>query len=775
MPSSGLTDLGRPHGQNGIFPSQSRTDGHWNREAPILSTGFSNVPNLSTTEEVNSRGLPSLGFFSEAFRTELKAPREDKATIRHSPRKDSSSIPTNSHYTSQQNGFTTPALVRDPVAHALQRPVAEQIGPQALVSSAPSIVEQPVDNKEVRVDQLSEHVSPTTRVDSAANTPSRRQLPSQSQVNPLPTDSGFQNRENTPVAKLSGHTPGSLPPLSTTQMSMAEKLFQSRQVSLSGSVTTQTRPGQPAAEDLGKQEVHLSYQASGLLGPSQSQLKGGQSIAEAMFRLRQDSAMVRGPSLPQNIPVATHSSSRQDSTHIPPQQVPTTPMPSQLKINHPALAELLSSPSAQAQPLISREPLANNHPREQDAKSFRIADNGIDQHGERLGDVKVTSSLRPSSAAPQPQMSNKVHDVRGYNRPINVQPLVSTSTTMATLEAPVQTQRATPPSQPPAGYPSNGKPEYASMTTSTNHFSVKSGLQAAQEANSSHDKKTYNPSSAMPSYTSTSQPRRGQQIAADTGGLPDPIPEPIDTRSRYQGQASSSTMAQSTLPLPGSRHHHTASLPVTLGTSVQKSHQKENVPRSATPTQTQYTASSLQIPGTSAGQQASRSNVSLHRAPSEETILMTPSSLAQSLMLQPSVSRQSATPSTSSQNARKGVFNIFRRTTAPPPESSQKLEFWQPGPSAHTPDSSPGHSKGRETAKGQKQSAHTPPKPMSGVPLSSVASPPVQIPHKKDDSRKGFHPDVFTPFRLVASRRHRAISVASLEAQDGTAVRDLVQ
>lgn len=763
--------------------SHPRADRQWNVEPPIPSTGPSYIPNPSTYEEVNSRKPPSLGFFSDTFRTVLNPSREDRVTSRHSPRKDSSSIPPTSNSIAQQTGSVTPTSVRNPVAHIRQRGVADHGGPQAPALSDPLIIDQTTDNKERKANHLnSEHATPLNREDPVANISSRRQLSYPPNVNHPPvTESGSQNREDTSAAKTSGHTSGVLPPPSQSgvQMSMAEKLFQSRQASHSAPVSIQTKPTQAASENLHqtKQEpttVHPSYQAFSLLGPSQSQLKGGQSMAENMFRSRQDSNTVRESSLPQTIPVAVHSMSRPDYiTQVPSQQTTTTSPSSQPRINHPALAELLSSPPAQIQSTMPKETPVENHLKEQDTKGLRVVDTGTEQHGEALVDVKATPFLRPSSTVPQPQMSNKAPDPRAYNRPNNIQPLVSTGPTSSTLEAPVQTQRGTLPLNPPSGYSS--KPDSASTPMTINNLPVRNVVQAAQEFNSSHDKRAHNISSTMPTQASTSQARRGQQTAPDSSPLSHPMPEPKDGRSRYQVQAVYSTASQAAPAPLASRHHHTASLPVTLGASVQKSHQKENVPRSAAPTQTHYPTASFQIPATTSGQHASRSNVSLHRTASEETILMTPSSLAQSLMLQPTVSRQSATPSTSSQNARKGIFNIFRRTTGQPPESSQKLESWQPGPSAYTPDSSPGHSKGRETGKEPKQSAHTPPKPISSAVPPASATQPVQIPLKSDANRRGFHPDVFTPFRLVASRRNRAISVASLEAQDGTAVCGLVQ
>lgn len=62
----------------------------------------------------------------------------------------------------------------------------------------------------------------------------------------------------------------------------------------------------------------------------------------------------------------------------------------------------------------------------------------------------------------------------------------------------------------------------------------------------------------------------------------------------------------------------------------------------------------------------------------------------------------------------------------------------------------------------------------SSLPYPRKLGQPVQIPVMNDTSDEGFHPHIFTPFRFLASRGGGALSVASLDMQDGIVVRDLV-
>lgn len=161
------------------------------------------------------------------------------------------------------------------------------------------------------------------------------------------------------------------------------------------------------------------------------------------------------------------------------------------------------------------------------------------------------------------------------------------------------------------------------------------------------------------------------------------------------------------------------------------------------------------------------------RIPSEESLLMTPSSLAPS-MLKPSISRSSipASVSSSQQETRKkgGFLGMFRSKASqqpPPPPQPQ-----QPTPQAYEVWNPPGRDPPR--AKNGPPKRVTLPPESDTKPLSSrvKAPPPIEIPNQKPSvsERKSPNSKVFTPFRYLTSKRNRTMSAASAEAVDGTAV-----
>jgi len=128
---------------------------------------------------------------------------------------------------------------------------------------------------------------------------------------------------------------------------------------------------------------------------------------------------------------------------------------------------------------------------------------------------------------------------------------------------------------------------------------------------------------------------------------------------------------------------------------------------------------------------------------------MTPSSLARSVMLKPTVSRQSVTPSISSQKG-TGLFTMFRSRT--PAQPRPQYEIWHPNASSKTPD--PNVASSDTLPEQKKTSAPTP------VPVTSA---PIAIERSSQKSK------IFTPFRYLTTKRNRTVSLVSVEAQDGTA------
>ena len=207
------------------------------------------------------------------------------------------------------------------------------------------------------------------------------------------------------------------------------------------------------------------------------------------------------------------------------------------------------------------------------------------------------------------------------------------------------------------------------------------------------------------------------------------------------------------------RHQHSTSLPVHLVPSA-------NVPsadgplRSAAHTPLHHHSASQTKPGYNPpDSQRARLNTTHGASDSEETILMTPSSLARSVLLKPTVSRQSVAPSVSSQTARKetGLFTMFRSKT--PAQPRPKYEIWHPKTSSKTaePNVAPSGTLTSSSTFPEQEKTFTPtPAPVTSVPIA------IERPSQKSK--------IFTPFRYLTTKRNRAVSLVSVEAQDGTAV-----
>ncbi|KAF9005581.1 hypothetical protein BDQ17DRAFT_1353412 [Cyathus striatus] len=160
----------------------------------------------------------------------------------------------------------------------------------------------------------------------------------------------------------------------------------------------------------------------------------------------------------------------------------------------------------------------------------------------------------------------------------------------------------------------------------------------------------------------------------------------------------------------------------------------------------------------------------VHRKPSVESILKTPSSLAPS-MLRPTISRASFAPSFSSEQERKkgGILGIFKSSKGTR-DVSQKHQIWLP--SSHTLDhmeSQPKNDISQSEVKPQDHGAlnHGPihiPQDVERKATQLTRSKPPPPPINVNSAKR-----VFNPFSNLISKRNRTMSAASLEAQDGTA------
>ena len=136
---------------------------------------------------------------------------------------------------------------------------------------------------------------------------------------------------------------------------------------------------------------------------------------------------------------------------------------------------------------------------------------------------------------------------------------------------------------------------------------------------------------------------------------------------------------------------------------------------------------------------------------SKESILKLPSSLA----LKPTVSRTSIPASFSSESRKRGLFSIFR---------SKDTRAAEQAPAVVAKEIA----KVSETRTKATMSGITGPRRDDTRQEPPTTAPTVPLDRASD--HKSPHSKAFTPFRYIASKRHRTVSAASLEAQDGTAV-----
>ena len=205
-----------------------------------------------------------------------------------------------------------------------------------------------------------------------------------------------------------------------------------------------------------------------------------------------------------------------------------------------------------------------------------------------------------------------------------------------------------------------------------------------------------------------------------------------------------------------SRHHHSMSLPVHLVPSANVPSVDQPLRSAAHPSLRHHSASQTKLSHTPPDSQSLAPKITHAASDSEETILMTPSSLARSVMLKPTVSRQSVAPSVSSQTARKGtgLFTMFRSKTPaqPPPQ----YEIWHPKKTAEPNMAPSGTLTSSFTFPEQEKTSASTPVPVTPAPTAKER--PIQ------------KSKIFTPFRYLTTKRNRAVSFVSVEAQDGTAV-----
>lgn len=150
---------------------------------------------------------------------------------------------------------------------------------------------------------------------------------------------------------------------------------------------------------------------------------------------------------------------------------------------------------------------------------------------------------------------------------------------------------------------------------------------------------------------------------------------------------------------------------------------------------------------------------------SDESLLRTPSSLAQSLLKPVNPSRTSLPASMSSQDKKKGILaGMFKTKASAQHNDSGVYEIWHP---PETKDSERSRKKTRTRFEEGDISS-------SGEEVTDRGHgrvPPINVPIPIPGAPRGKSPHkVFTPFKYLTSKRLRTVSAASVEAVDGTAV-----
>ncbi|KAF8902065.1 hypothetical protein CPB84DRAFT_1846482 [Gymnopilus junonius] len=440
------------------------------------------------------------------------------------------------------------------------------------------------------------------------------------------------------------------------------------------------------------------------------------------------------------------------------------------KISHPVLAEILSSPPPTRPVPISSNtnmdssrPFASSGGKVEQSKASISASTGQQVNTGTTRDMASQKYSQPRHVSDVGQAPLQDHDYKTTTlRTPNAQPRTVPQTRDTHTSVPVTTTFT------PNRVPSSSTQPFAAAhmsllkqddlpaaTSSPRPDNAKIGTYTTQTS-LNQDKKTIAP------FTSTSSAlKEGRWITSE--GHPSHKNASQDTRVPVS--------SQNPAPSQPNRHQHSASLPTSLPlTSMVNPPQKDEPSRTRSPVYPQLHYTPFQTNLVRVNPTAERTTVTLPKAPSEETILMTPSSLANSTPLKPTISRQSAVPSVSSQMAKKGsIFNVFRK--APPQPSTQttpQYEIWHPNIATKTPDSSPGNTKSTNGNPGLQATPPTPPK----LQTADEFSIPVRI--HGGEQKTSSSSRVFTPFRYLTSRRNHAVSVASMEAQDGTATNTVV-
>ena len=405
---------------------------------------------------------------------------------------------------------------------------------------------------------------------------------------------------------------------------------------------------------------------------------------------------------------------------------------------------------------------------ERSSKSSSIPSQPRIQHS---GLAEILSSSSNKNNNEQPSSSSTTH-----HQPTNSSTVFSKSVLSPKFQGSLDKQRPDDKLASPKSSPA--RQSQSDLRNKEEEHSRESPIRQQQQSSTTFFRSAYLESLLSDPHSGDSLGLTPSNVPPSSSHVPDGITRPFlesmhHVNNKKPGQSGSSSSIldskpsgnsiphyRATTPLPEStstsRHQYSMSLPVHLVPSA-------NVPsvdgplRSAAHPPLHHRSASHTKPGyTPPPDSQGLPNINHAASESEETILMTPSSLARSVMLKPTVSRQSVAPSVSSQTVRKGtnLFSMFRsKTPARPPPP---YEIWHPKKTAEADAAPSGTLTSSLTFPDQEKRSAPTPVPATSVPVANERS-----------SQKS---KIFTPFRYLKTKRNRAVSVVSVEAQDGTAV-----
>ncbi|KAJ8700241.1 hypothetical protein PTI98_003285 [Pleurotus ostreatus] len=336
------------------------------------------------------------------------------------------------------------------------------------------------------------------------------------------------------------------------------------------------------------------------------------------------------------------------------------------------------------------------------------------------------------------------------------------------------------------------QPRYAEGSNSTQKVNIVAASHAGEIINPALQQYATNPSTA-PSGSVANQPSRSHRAVEQPG-----YPTAYTSNNGAAHHRSRSSVVYNNVPptLVRPQHHHSSSMPVSVhpddhatmppmtrayNSYLHPTTQPTSTSQVSASQSTQHaTAQQTAIPsGVNHGSHAN-GNVAtngtarpLARKPSEESVLQTPSSLAQSVP----VSRSNSQASQQERTRKTSLLGMFRRG----PKASQQ-QANEPANATVPPEALPPTDRERSRVPPTQPIQPPPPKP-SAYDRPNHTVPPPNVPKVRITPQPGHSskphghappPKLFNPFSYLTSKRYRTVSAASLEAVDGTATNTAV-